>query len=174
MAQTKTKPTPTETPQIPGTEAELKKIINRMSKRRADIAEADAQVKCADVALRNLKGKLKKLEDEQEADEAIVKSWIRSNTDKLDAKSTLDIGKAVLSLPAKPAAIKNLDGMSDEDVIAACEKAGKTEYVRITKKFERSIVKADWNAQRISEKELKKLGLYADTEPEPRVKLKEI
>ena len=172
MAKAKDPPKQDTPPVV--TEADLKKIINRMSKRRADIAAADAQVKCADVALRNLKGKLKKLEDEQDADEALVKSWIRSNPDKLDTKSTLDVGKAVLSLPAKPAAIKNLDGMSDKDVIAACEKAGRSEYVRITKKFERSIVKSDWNAQRISEKELKKLGLYADTEPEPRVKLKEI
>lgn len=164
----------TETPPVTVTEAELKKIINRMSKRRAEIAEADAQVKCADVALRNLKGKLKKLEDEQDADEALVKSWIRENPDKLDAKSTLDVGKAVLSLPAKPAAIKNLDGMSDEDVIAACEKAGRADYVRVTKKLERAVIKADWNAQRINERELKKLGLYADTAPEPKVKLKEI
>ena len=170
----KAKPTDTETPPVPQTEAELKKIINRMSKRAPAIAEADSQVKCAEVSLRNLKGKLKQLEDEQEADASLVKSWIRSNPDKLDAKSTLDIGKAVLSLPAKPAAIKNLDGMSDEDVIAACEKSGKLEYVRVTKKLERSIVKADWNAQRISEKELKKLGLHADTTPEPKIKLKEI
>lgn len=159
----------------PPSEADLKKIVNRMSKRAPEIADAKAQVECATVALRNLKAKLDKLTAEQDGDEELVKIWSRQNPDKFEsaAKNCVDLGKATVTLKTPPASIKNLDGWTDDDVIAACEKHGKTEYVRVMKKFERAVVKSDWNAQRISDKELKKLGLRASCDAEFKVKLKD-
>lgn len=155
-------------------ESELKKIVNRMHKRAPAIADAEAQVECAKVALRNLKAKLDKLTEEQAADEQLITIWSQTVPERFSsaAKQTLDLGKATVTLRSNPTSIKNLDGWDDDDVIAACEKAGHDEYVRITKKFERAVVKSDWNAQRISEKDLKKLGLYADAAVEFKVKLK--
>lgn len=155
-------------------ESDLKKIVNRMHKRAPAIADAEAQVECAKVALRNLKAKLDKLMEEQKSDEALITIWSQTVPERFTAESkqTIDLGKATVTLRSNPTSIKNLDGWDDDDVIAACEKAGHDEYVRITKKFERAVVKSDWNAQRISDKELKKLGLYADAAVEFKVKLK--
>lgn len=163
----------TETP-LP-TEADLKKIVNRMHKRAPQIADAEAQVECAKVALRNLKAKLDKLIAEQNADQDLVKIWSASVPERFEAapKGVVDLGKATVSFRNCPASIKNLDGYDDDDVIAACEKHGRSEYVRVKKALDRAAVKADWNAQRVSEKELKKLGLHACCNAEFAVKLKD-
>ena len=156
------------------TEADLKKIVNRLSKRAPEIADAKAQVECATVALRNLKAKLDKLVAEQEADEDLVKIWAANEPERFaDAPKGVDIGKAVVTLKKNPPSICNIENWSDDDVIAACEKAGHEEYVRIVKKFERAVVKADFNGKRIDEKALKKLGLYVSCEAEFKVKLKD-
>ena len=164
----------TQTNPLP-TEADLKKIVGRMSKRAPQIADAEAQVECAKVALRNLKAKLDKLLAEQDADESLIKIWSAAMPDRFEAapKGVVALGKATVTLRNCPASIKNLDGYEDDDVIAACEKHGKPEYIRVKKSLDRAAVKADWNAQRVTEKELKKLGLCACCDAEFKVKLKD-
>lgn len=163
-----------KTNQIP-TEADLKKIVGRMSKRAPQIADMEAQVECAKVALRNLKAKLDKLLAEQDADESLIKIWSATAPERFEAtpNGVVDLGKATVTLRNCPASIKNLDGYDDEDVIAACEKYDKPEYIRIKKSLDRAAVKADWNAQRITDKELKKLGLCACCDAEFKIKLKD-
>lgn len=169
-----TKKEHTETPAVP-TEADIKKIVNRLHRRAAEIAEAGAQIECAQVALRNLKAKRDKLVAEQDADEEMIRIWGRANPKKFEsaAKGAVDLGKAVVTLKSNPASIKNIDGWTDDDVIAACEKTGHDEYVRVQKKLERAVIKSDWNAQRINDKELRKLGLYPDCAAKYEIKLKD-
>lgn len=173
MAKAKTKPEEAEAA-IP-TAADLKKIANRIAARAPKLADAEAQYECAKVAARNRKAELDKLRAEDDADRDLLALWAKANPDAIDAapKNAVDLGKGLLVVKNCPASIKNLDGWDDDDVIAACEKQGLDAYVNVKKTLARTVVKNDWNAQRITDKELRKIGLYPDCGAKPEFKLKD-
>lgn len=157
------------------TEADLKKIANRIAARAPKLADAEAQYECAKVAARNRKAEYDKLKAEDDADRDRLARWASANPDVIDAasKSALDLGKGLLVVKNCPAAIRNVKGWTNDDVIAACEKHGYDNYVNIKKTLNRAGVKADWNAQRVSDKDLRKIGLYPDCNAKAEFKLKD-
>lgn len=157
------------------TEADLKKIANRIAARAPKLADAEAQYECAKVAARNRKAELDKLVAEDDADRELLAIWAAKNPAAIETapKNVLDLGKGTLTVRNCPASIKNVDGWTDDDVIAACEKRGYQQYVKIIKKLERAVVKSDWNAQRVTALDLKKIGLYPDCAAKAEFKLKD-